>query len=454
MRWIAFSSRRRPWLRKVADHILAGLIYNLFLAILLPFAFIYYLWRIFVARKSDQSWRENLGALPKLAANHPGRQVVWIHAASVGETVASLPVQDELRRILPDAVILVTTITQTGNAMALKAAKSADAVAYFPVDYPLPVSRALNRVRPDVFVMVEGEIWPNFIWSMKRRGIPMILVNGRVSDRNFKQSRRWRWLMSWTISKIDRFCMQTEVDAERICALGAAPDAISVCGSTKFDQAEAQLDEAAATVLRADLGIPAGAPVFVAGSTNPGEDRPVLEAFVQMRKSIAYMRLVIAPRQLERAEEIRTMAESLGLICAQRSKKGSSPTNFEVLILDSFGELASVYAVGAVSFVGGTLIRKGGHSLIQPILQGKPVFFGPHTFKTRDVAGIAMSTGVGFEVRDAGELAARAADLLLNPGRLAEIDAACRRLVSENQGASARCAAAIAELLACRRKLS
>jgi len=429
---------------------LAGFIYNLLLFISLPGAFVYYLWRIFIAGKSNESWRENLGALPRFAGRAPGKKLVWLHAVSVGEVVASLPIQDELRRLLPDAIILVTTITQTGNAVARKSAGPADAVAYLPLDYPMFVNRALNRVRPDVIVILEAEMWPNFLAAAKRRRIPTVLVNGRISDRTLRRSRRWRWLLSWAVSNIGCCCMQTQADAERIRELGARPESVHVFGNTKFDQEGGQLPNDAVRALKTDLGLPDGARVFIAGSANPGEEEPVLAAFRQMRKGAEDLRLIIAPRQVERGDEVQALVEDAGLVCARRSMKDAAPPDYDVLVLDTFGELAAAYAVGEIAFVGGTLIPKGGHSLFQPILQGKPVLFGPYTFKTRDMAQMAVSAGVGFEVKDAAELAERGKALLSDAGRLAEIDVACRRLVSENRGASVRCAALIAELLGAR----
>ncbi|MCL6629498.1 MAG: 3-deoxy-D-manno-octulosonic acid transferase [Armatimonadetes bacterium] len=429
---------------------MAGFVYNLLLHLSLPGALIYYVWRVFISKKSRESWRHNLGGLPYLSDRPEGKKLIWLHAVSVGEYVASLPVQEELRRIVPDAMILVTTVTQTGNAMARKSAKEQDTVAYLPLDFPMFVNRGLDRVRPDVIVIMEAEMWPNFLAAAKRRNIPTILVNGRVSDRSLRRSRKWRWLISWAVSKFDYCCMQTNVDAERILALGAKSEAVCVCGNTKFDQEGAQLPHKAVESLRADLGLPEGIPVFVAGSTNPGEDEQVLEAFQIMRRTRADLRLIIAPRQIERGNEIQRMCEDRRLICARRSQKESCSANYDVLILDTFGELAAIYAVGEISFVGGSLIPKGGHSLFQPILQGKPVLFGPYTFKTRDMAQMAINAGVGFEVKDSNELAQRALELLQDVGRLAEIDVICRRLVSENRGASARCAEKVAELLGIR----
>jgi 3-deoxy-D-manno-octulosonic-acid transferase len=348
-------------------------------------------------------------------------------------------------------MILHTTITQTGQAVARRSAVLADEIAYFPIDF-LPISgHAMNNVRPDVFVMVDTEIWPNFLALARRRGIKTVLVNGRISDKTLDGGRRWAWLLGWATSNIDVCLMQTDEDGFRIISLGARPQAIHVVGSTKFDEAGGQLPPDEVDALRADLGLPEAARVLVAGSTNPGEDEPVLDAFQTLRHSgdgASDLRLIIAPRQLDRADEIRGLVEARGFTCARRSMKETiAPGSYDVLLLDTFGELASAYAVGAITFVGGSLIPKGGHSIFQPILQGKPVLFGPYTHKTRDMAQMALTAGVGFVVKDAAEFAVQAGALLSDPERLAEIDTACRELVEKNRGASTRCAETIVKLL-------
>ena len=424
---------------------MVGILYNLLLILTLPVAFLYFLWRIFVSRKSSESWRQNLGALPRFSDRGPGKKLVWLHAVSVGELVASLPIQEELRRLMPDSTILVTTITQTGNAVARKSAKHADAVAYFPLDYPWIANKAFNRIRPDIIVLMETEFWPNFLAAASKRRIPVVLANGIISDRTMKQHKRWHWLVRWAVSNIDHCCMQNRESADRIIELGAREEKVRILGSTKFDQESGRLSDDAIKTLKADLGLTDDAPVFVAGSTNPGEEELILEAFQELRPGVSDLKLIIAPRDIKRGDEVQTMVESQGLACARRSKK--EPFTSDVLILDTFGELASIYAIGKIAFVGGTLIPKGGHSLIQPILQGKPVLFGPYTFKTRDIAEMAIQAGVGFQVADGKELASCTQKLLADTERLAFIVSACERLASENVGASARCAELVVRLL-------
>ncbi len=430
---------------------IASVVYNLLLLVCSPLLFAYFLWRIFVSKESRESWRQNLGALPNHASREPGRPLVWIHAASIGETVASVPVHEAIKRLRPDALILHTTMTQTGQAVARKTCKAADDIAYFPIDCIPFVRRALDRVRPDVFAMVDTEIWPNFLSQAHNRGVATALINGRI-DKSLSVGKIWPWLLKWATSNLDLCLMQTDEDGFRVISLGACPRSVHVIGSTKFDEGGGRLSQAEIDALRADLGLPDSAPVLVAGSTNPGEDEPVLDAFRAIREGAPNMRLIIAPRQLDRTQEICSLVEARGFTHARRSTKAHiEPGDCDVLILDTFGELASVYAVGTIAFVGGSLIPKGGHSIFQPILQGKPVLFGPYTHRTRDMAQMAISAGVGFEVSDAGELAAQAQALLSDPDRLAEIDAACRELVERNRGASNRCAEAIVKLLEAKR---
>jgi 3-deoxy-D-manno-octulosonic-acid transferase len=425
---------------------LPKVLYNLLLGILSPFLIVWYLWRVLVTKKSNKSWKWNLGGVPDYAHRPGSTKMVWIHGASVGEVVSSGPVQEALKRMLPDCIIVVTTITQTGNSMARKS-PYADYVGYLPLDFPFIINRALDRMRPDVFVIIEAEFWPNLLASAKQRGIPCILMNGRVLDHSMKRLRWWGWMMTWALSNLEYCVMQTARDAERIKLMGARPEGVRVAGNTKFDEDNVSLSEEASEELRAALGLGESDRVLVAGSTNPGEERILLKAFSLIRDKFPDLRLIIAPRQIQRGEEIRVLSTESGFKSALRSSTESCQADWDVLILDSFGELARVYAMGQVAFVGGTLIPKGGHSLIQPILRGKPVLFGPYTFKTRDVAQIAISAGVGFVVSSAQSLADQACRLLGDDEERAEIREKCRVLVSENQGASVRCAELIASMV-------
>jgi 3-deoxy-D-manno-octulosonic-acid transferase len=426
------------------------LLYNLLILVLSPAIALYFIWRIVGSGKSRQSWRQQLGFLPESVRRRSGRPRLWVQAVSVGETVASVPIFRELRALLPDAEMIVSTTTTTGQEMAGKSISEADHVIYYPIDLLPAVSRAISIVKPDVFVSVESEIWPNFLNALRRKKIPAVMVNGIVSDKTYRQAMKIRPVYRWALSNMDRFLMQTQADADRVIGLGAPRERVEVVGNCKFDQEGDGLMASETDNIRRRYGIRNGVPVFIAGSTNPGEDEPVLDAFALARGSHSKLKMVLAPRQLERADAIIEMASARGFTCCRRSASESLTGDEDIVILDTFGELASVYGIGNVAFVGGSLIPKGGHNILQPIAHGKPVFFGPYTFKSRDLVAQAKAAGVGFEVADGEDLGRRVSELLSDPGRLSEISESAVGMMKSNKGASRRCAEAIADVLNAR----
>jgi 3-deoxy-D-manno-octulosonic-acid transferase len=424
---------------------MAFVIYNLTILVLSPAIACFLLWRIFVSKKSRHSWRDQLGfvCMPQAIMT---KDKIWIHAVSVGESVAGASVVSELKKILPDVAVVVSTTTETGQEMARKSIRYADFFFYYPFDFLPTVGLAVERVRPSVFASIDTEIWPNLRFVLRRRGVPNAIINGTVSDKTLRGARWASWLYRWTLSNIDLFCMQSKEDAERIIRLGADPRKVIITGNCKVDEVDRPLSEEAKSKLRTSLKIPENARVFVAGSTNPGEEEPVLKAFLIARNSSPDMRLIIAPRQIERAREICDAASNLGLSCGLRSHPETLTGKEDVIILDTFGELARVYGIADVTFVGGSLIRKGGHSILQPIAQGKPVLFGPYTFKQRDIVSQAKKAGVGFEVSDAETMAAEVVRLVCDQQLLKQVSEHCAELVAANAGAAKRTADALAEL--------
>jgi 3-deoxy-D-manno-octulosonic-acid transferase len=428
---------------------IAYFLYNILLLLALPLLAVYFLWRIIGSGKSRQAWREQLGFVPQSLQKEPGKKRIWVHAVSVGEAVASTSVIEELRKVISDAEIVLSTTTQTGQSVARKSA-AADHYIYFPVDLPPAVKGAVDLIQPDVFVSMETEIWPNFLYYLGLRLIPAAIVNGIISDRTLRRSRPFRSLYKAALANVSVFCVQSQEDARRIEALGASQERVRVVGNTKFDQASPVLPEDERAELAGSFGLTLDDQVFVAGSTNPGEEEPILEAFHVAREQHAGLKLIIAPRQVERGEEIAAMCDAAGYSSGRRNMPGSLDGGRDVAILDTLGELAKVYALGFAAFVGGTFIPKGGHNILQPIAQGKPVFFGPHTFKIRDLVRITETGGVSFCVNDGRDLGERISDLLSDPDRLAELRRLSLELMRANRGASERCAVAVAELLESR----
>jgi 3-deoxy-D-manno-octulosonic-acid transferase len=421
------------------------LVYNLVLLVLSPAIALFVLYRVFISGKSRKSWRQQLGGVD-IPEGLRGRELVWIHAVSVGESVASAAVVSELKSALPDVAVLVSTTTETGQEMARKSVKDADGFLYYPFDLLPCVRRAIGRVRPRVFASTDTEMWPNFRHVAREMGVRSAVINGTVSDKTIAGAKKVPWLYRWTLSNIDLFCMQSEADAERIVALGAEPSRVIVTGNCKADQAVIPMSDAAKDELRSRFKLSRDVPVFVAGSTNPGEDEPVLDAFLAARKRHPDLRAIIAPRQVERREEIAELAVRRGLTCGWRSDPASIAGGEDVLLLDTLGELAEVYAIADVTFVGGSLIPRGCHSILQPIAQGKPVFFGPYTFKAKDLVAQAKAAGVGFEIADAGHLGSEIIRMLSDRALLEEIQIRCERMMAANIGASKRTADALARL--------
>lgn len=421
------------------------LAYNLVLILLSPLLVLYFIYRIVISGKSRSSWIQQLGWV-RIPDGLQKRDRVWIHAVSVGESVASAAVVSELKSELPEVAVILSTTTQTGQDMAYKSVKEADAIIYYPVDLLPCVWLALSRVCPAVFASTDTEIWPNFRHLARSRGVRNAIVNGTISDKTVAGARKVPWIYRWALSNIDSFCMQSQADAERIIRLGADPEKVTVTGNCKADQADSRLSPIEAAEVRALIKIPEGARVFVAGSTNPGEDVPVLDAFLSVRETCGDLRLVIAPRQIERCEEIEALAVERGLRIGHRSNSDTISGTEDVVVLDTFGELARVYGIADVTFVGGSLIPKGCHSILQPIAQGKPVLFGPHTFKARDLVAQAKEAGVGFQVQDGADLANQVARLLADPALLSDISDRCEQMMQANRGAARRTAAVLAEL--------
>ncbi|MGQ9523740.1 MAG: 3-deoxy-D-manno-octulosonic acid transferase [Armatimonadota bacterium] len=418
--------------------------YNFLLFLLSPILLIYAIAR--GIRGKEACWAERLGfvRVPGLQ----GRPRIWIHAVSAGEVAAAVPVIRELMSRNSDAAVFVSTITRAGREMAVKLCSETALVFYFPIDTPWSARRALAAVRPDVVVLLEAEIWPNFLFQASRHRIPVIVVNGRISDKGFRHAKLAGPFLRWGLRSVAFFGMQTQLDAQRITAMGADPDRVCVLGNTKFDQETTSLPPDEVRCLRASLQIAERELVLVAGSTRPGEEEVLLEAYARLLNTFPNLRMILAPRHLERTQEVEALIRRYGFTPVRRTAllPNGLPQR-AVTVLDTMGELGRVYAVASVTFVGGTLVPIGGHNILQPIAQGKPVFFGPYTHGIRDVAASAIAAGVGFRVTGAEDLAMKAADLLNNPSALDELRYKCAALMDANRGASARYAERIAAIL-------
>lgn len=424
---------------------LALLVYNLLLLLLSPLLLGYLLFRLSKGKEDSARWGERWGAYPPQLAVDRRTPRVWVHAVSVGEVMAAVPVLRELRRRHPDALIVLSTTTPTGREVAMKQVPPADEVVYYPLDFPFTAARALGSVHPDLVLLMEWEIWPNFLTAAKRRGATVAVLNGRISDKGFRRGKRGGFFVRPGLAAVDRFVMQSEEDARRAALVGADAARVIAVGNTKFDESSAMLTPEKRAALRADLGVPDGVPVVVLGSTRNGtpadgrdEEEILAPALRAVRERHPGLRVVLAPRHLDRADVAAAAFERAGFTVARRSQ-GGTLTDADVLLLDTFGELARVYAVAEAAFVGGSLVRQGGQSVFQPLAQGVPVLFGPYVNNQRDIAALSQAEGVGSTVADGDALTAELSRLLSLPtNEKATLSAKARALIERNQGVTAR----------------
>jgi 3-deoxy-D-manno-octulosonic-acid transferase len=421
------------------------LAYSLLLTAAFVVALPFYLWKGRGTGKYLSSFRERMGGPPPSLA--PGdAPSVWIHAVSVGEVLTARVLVAPLKQRLPGHRIFLSTTTVAGRAVAERSVRDADGVFFAPFDWPSPVRKALDRVQPALLVLVETEIWPNLIHEAHRRGVRVVIVNGRISPRSFGRYRAVRALLSRVLAEVDLFLMQSTPHADRARRIGAPPGRIRALGNLKFDA----LGEARAPAeLSRLLGVVTGGPpLWVAGSTVAGEERMVLAAFGEVRARVPGARLLLAPRHPERFAEVAALVEGAGFRAERRSALGPAGFEGDVLVLDTLGELAGVYALATVVFVGGSLVSAGGHNILEAAVEGKPILVGPHMENFQEIADEFRAEGALLVVLSAEELGREVAGLLADPARRAALGGAARAIVGRNRGALARTVDALAELIA------
>ena len=364
----------------------------------------------------------------------PGsRPCGWIHAVSVGESIAAAPIIEGLQRLAPGLPLVMTTVTETGARIVAERFAGAVTHRFFPLDLPGAVRRAVNGINPAFVVCMETELWPNVLRALARRGVPVMIANGRVSDRSYPRYRVVRRLLRPVLRDVRVFAMQSAEDARRITELGAPGERVFVTGNLKH---EAAPDEADAVKRWQGLfGLAAGTPLWVAGSTHRGEEEMMLDAHGRLLQRVPHARLVIAPRHPERASEVVELVRRRGFDVVRRSELQRERQEGAVIIVDTVGELASIYSVGDIVFVGGSLVPSGGHNMLEPALRGKPVLFGPHTENFRESSALLLASGGGFVVHDVAELVAELARLLGDGNLRATLGSAARAAVASREGA-------------------
>jgi 3-deoxy-D-manno-octulosonic-acid transferase len=414
---------------------LYGALLRLAWAVVLPYQFVIGLWP---GRRMPRLG-ERLVRGPDPARLAPGG--VWVHAVSVGEVRLALTIIEALRRRWPAGPVHLTTGTETGRSLAAgavvrRAAGAPDSLSALPFDLPGPMRRLLDRLRPRAVLVVETEIWPNMMRTASRRGIPVVILNGRLSPRVFPRYLAARRLFSAALERVALVAAQSRADAERFLALGAPVDRTIVTGNVKFDLPVPRVD---GDTVRRRLGFPPAAIVFVAGSTARAEVAPVLAAYAALAAADGAARLVLAPRHPEDLGPAAAALERHRIPHRRWSELGPVPAADGVAVLvDVMGVLPEIYAAASLAFVGGSLVRRGGQNLLEPAAVGCPVLFGPRVDNVRAAAEALVAAGGGFRAADAADLTTLVLRLGGDPAVRRAAGERARAVVDRERGALER----------------
>lgn len=418
-------------------------LYIWLLRLLTPYVLLRIIWRGF---SNPDYWRripERFGFIAPLRPPRP----VWIHAVSVGEVRAAVPLVHELAVRYPEHPLLITTMTPTGSAQVRELFGGSVAHCYAPYDYPSAVRRFLDRTSPVMALVMETELWPNIFHQCRARGIPVFVTNVRMSESSMRKYQRFAGLTRATLQQVTRFAAQAQADANRLLTLGAAPESVMVTGSIKFEINMGASMREAAEVLRLAWG--QDRPVWLAASTHEGEEEPVLAAFAQLKKQarFANMLLVLVPRHPERFASVARLCKKNHRIALRSETLGALDPAVEILVGDTMGELQLFYGAADVAFIGGSLVPTGGHNLLEASAVGRPVVFGPHMFNFQEISQMTLERGAGVQIQAPSELVAAVSDFLGNANRRDSAGEAGRKMVEENRGALAANMRIIEQLL-------
>ena len=392
---------------------------------------------------------QRLGRLP-VGVNPQRTASIWIHAVSVGEAIASRPLIRALRTAYPAHRLLMSTTTTTGQDVAQQFGSDLDAVFYAPFDFTPVVTRALERIAPELLIVIDTEIWPNLFRACRKRGVRTMLVNGRLSDRSYGRYRLVRFFMRRVFEDVDRVCAQTATWAQRYVDIGADQSSVMVTGSVKFDALDPSMSsvvQPASDDVLSCFRFAKRRPVFIAASTLRGEEELVLRVVGRILEIASDALIIIAPRHPERFDEVRAMAEAAGYRVQARSELRGQDSDAPIVLLDTIGELACLFQVASVVFVGGSLVPAGGHNLLEPAVFGKAIIVGPHMDNFAEITSHFVAQKAVVQVRDATEFEIESVDLVRDRGRRERLGNAARELVESCRGATKRTMTIAAGLL-------
>ncbi|MFH1146433.1 MAG: 3-deoxy-D-manno-octulosonic acid transferase [Pseudomonadota bacterium] len=374
---------------------------------------------------------------------------IWIHALSVGEVISSVALSKAIRARFPGCTLVYSTSTMTGESVAATMLGGwADAFVVYPLDLIWPVCRVVDRIRPDIFLLIETDLWPNMLRQLSRRGKPVILINGRISEGSYRNYKLFRFFFQRVFSFITCFAMQSRKDEGKLLDMGISSERVVSIGNLKYDQARQDTGED-----RGDLSeirrICQGRNVFIAGSTHDGEEEIILSALEQLRQRQPGLLLILAPRDPNRADAIKDLASKVGFRAHKRTELKALPeaTPVNAIILDTLGELSGLYGLAIAAFVGGSLVPERGHNVLEVAAHARPVLFGPHMEDFKEAAGALINGGGGFLVNNAEDLVSILDSLLANEGFADKHGQNAYRIVEQNRGAVDRAVDLISKVL-------
>jgi 3-deoxy-D-manno-octulosonic-acid transferase len=374
-----------------------------------------------------------------LPADPPKEGSVWIHALSVGEVLSALPLVKAVRLQYPERHVVFTVTTEQGKEIAHKELQEkVEALLIMPLDFWWSVSKVVNFIRPSLLLLVETDIWPGLIVYLKKRGIRTVLINGRISPSTFRSYRRFRFFARCVFNTMHSCMMQSDIDRDRLLQIGIEEEKVKTVGNIKFDRDWVPMGEEEYKDLLNALNLESQGEIWVAGSTHQGEEEIILDVFGRLRKFFPFFRLIIAPRRVERAGDIKRLAMERGYKSLLKTQVSREKEPFEVLILDTIGELGRIYGIATISFVGGSLTPAGGHNLLEPASFGGPVLFGPHTYNFVQMSQLLIEAGGGRRVQDGEDLFETVKALLSDPEQSNTMGQKAKAFVETSRGALGR----------------
>ena len=412
-------------------------LYNTLITCLLILFLPYFLIRSLIQERFRREWIQRMGSYRKLSLKSP----IWVHAASVGEVFCSVSLLKRMKKEFPHREIVMTTMTSTGKRAAETSLPEANAVFLVPMDHPLILRRAMNNLRPGLLLIAETELWPNLLRTCGKKGIPIILFNGRISQKSFRRYHLFQFFFEGCLKFISLFLMQTEEDRLRIQKLGAESRKTRVVGNIKFDQSFPSSTQEKSNELAGSLGLRGGETLLIAGSTHSGEEEILISAFKDLRKINPQLILLLAPRHLDRLEEVEKLLRRESVSWERRtsfSSRTKEKAVGEVILLDTMGELMSLYRLGTIVFIGGSLVPVGGHNPLEPLFFRKPVLFGPHMFHFSEIAQQLTEAKGAIQVKGREELFLHLKRLLSDESARRELGEKGFRFLEKHQGATKR----------------